>query len=143
MTTERASQGLQLIGAAAVLAGGALHARLALQAYGTPDLVIVFFLNAIGSAVIAALLAYRPGPLSTAAGLGISVVSLVAFGLSRTGDGVLGFRGVGLDPAPDAALSVGVEGLAVLVLVAALLASKDQIRRLATQLNPSRAAHHI
>jgi hypothetical protein len=129
---------LAVLGAIAVLAGGALHVRLGFDDYGTEDLVTVFFLNGVGSALVAAWIAYDRRPFALLAGLGISTVSLLAFGLSRRGDGVLGFRGVGLDPSPDVALTLLAEGVATLALGAALLASRAELGALAGRLRPRR-----
>ena len=41
--------------------------------------------------------------------------------MSRRGDGILDFREVGWNPSPEAALTVGVEVAATVVLVAILL----------------------
>lgn len=116
------------IGAVAVLAGGALHLRLAVDGYGTDDLISSFFVNAVVSAAVGAWLAYGRSPLPHLAGLGVSVLSLAAFALSRTGDGVLGFKGAGLDPSPDAALTLAAEAVATVALVVALVADRDAVR---------------
>lgn len=118
---------LRSAGAVALLAGGALHCRLALDGYGTDDLVTLFFVNAIGSALVGMWLALDRTGFALLAGLGISAVSLAALGLSRTGDGVVGFRGVGLDPAPDVALTLVAEAAAVLLLGAAALRQRRQL----------------
>lgn len=125
---------MRALGAVLLLAGGLLHVRLAFDAYGTPDLITVFFLNGIGSAVVAAWIAYDRRPLPAVAGIGLSVVSLAAFGLSRVGDGVLGFRATGLDPSPDAALTLAAEVAATLVLSAVLVASRAEVGSLVRQL---------
>lgn len=124
---------LRLLGAALLLGGGAIHTRLAHEGYGSDDLVAVFFLNGIASAVVGAATALGRGPLAPVAGTGISVVSLLALALSRTGDGVLQFRGQGLQPAPDVLLVVVFEAAAVAVL--GLAALRDR-RRLVTALRP-------
>ncbi len=133
---------LRIASAAAVLLGGALHARLAFDSYGTTDLITLFFLNAIGSAFVAAWIAYDRTPFSLTAGLGVSTVSLLAFALSRVGDGVVGFRGVGLEPAPDALLTIVAEGLAMLLLASALLRERHQlvavVQRLRRSEHPAR-----
>lgn len=118
---------LRLGGAVAVLTGGFLHAELALDSYGNDDLITLFLLNAIGSAVVAAWLAYDRRPWPVLAGLGLSTASLLAFGLSRVGDGVVGFRGVGLDPSPEAGLTLAAEGVAVVLLAVALVASRAEL----------------
>ena len=125
---------LALFGAIAVLAGGVLHTRLAFDGYGTDDLITTFFVNGIASAAIAAWIAYDRRPLAPIAGLGISVMSLLAFGLSRVGDGVVGFRGTGLDPSPDALLTLVVEALAVVLLGIHLVARRRELTALVQQL---------
>ena len=55
------------------------------------------------------------------AGIGVAAGSLVALALSRTGDGLLGFQGNGLDPAPDALLTIVFEGVALVLLAWVLL----------------------
>ena len=129
---------LAVLGAVGVLAGGVLHVRLGFDDYGTQDLVTVFFLNGVGSALVAAWIAYDRRPYPLLGGLGISIVSLLAFGLSRRGDGVLGFRGVGLDPSPDVALTLLAEVVATFALGGALLASRAELSALAGQLRPRR-----
>ena len=44
---------------------------LPLDGYGNDDLITVFFLNAIGSALVAAWIAYDRRPLPLLAGLGV------------------------------------------------------------------------
>jgi hypothetical protein len=124
-----AATGLRTVGVVAVLAGGALHLRLALDGYGNDDLITLFFLNAIGSALVAAWMTYDRRPLPLLAGLGVSAVSLLAFGLSRVGDGVVGFRGVGLEPAPDVLLTLGAEAVAVVALAIAVVRVRGELVR--------------
>ncbi len=130
----RVGSGIRLLSALAILIGGALHVRLAYDAYGTSDLITLFFLNGIGSACVAAWILYDRQPFSILAGLGVSAVSLVAFALSRMGDGVVGFRGVGLDPSPDAALVLGVEAVAMILLLVAVANARGEIATIAKQL---------
>jgi hypothetical protein len=125
------------LAAVAIVVGGALHARLAYHSYGTHDLIILFFLNAIGSALVAGWIAYDRGPIPLVAGLGLTGVSLAAFGLSRVGDGVVGFRATGLDPAPDAALTLAAEALALGLLAAAIFACRGELRAMAHRLRAS------
>jgi hypothetical protein len=128
---------LRIAAAAALLTGGALHARLAFDSYGTADLITLFFLNALGSALVVAWIVYDRTPFALMAGLGVSTVSLLAFGLSRVGGGVVGFRGVGLEPGPDALLTLVAEGLAVLLLAVALLRERHQLVAVVHQLRRS------
>lgn len=125
---------LRAAGAAAVIVGGALHVRLAADGYGTPDLISLFFLNGIASAVVGVWIAYARRPLAILAGLGISSVSLLALGLSRVGTGVVGFRGTGLDPVPDTALTIAAEGAALVLLGLAALRARHELLALGRQL---------
>ena len=58
---------------------------------------------------MAAYLVLRDDMLGPLAGFGLSAASLVAFSLSRSGDGILDFREVGLVPRPYSLLTVAVE----------------------------------
>ncbi len=104
-----------------LLAGGAVHTRLAIDAYGTDDLVVAFFVNGIASALVVGALAFSRSVWALVAGIGVAAGSLVALALSRTGDGLLGFQGNGLDPAPDALLTIVFEGVALVLLAWVLL----------------------
>lgn len=117
---------LRLAGALVVLAGGAVHLRLNLDGYGNDDILTAFALNAAASALVAAWLVLRNDRLGPLAGLAISVGSLVAFVLSRRGDGLLDFREVGWNPSPEAALAVALEAAAVVVLGMALVATSSR-----------------
>lgn len=117
----------RLLGAVLLLVGGALHARLAFDGYGTSEVVEMFFFNGVASGAIAGGIALGSGWLAPAAGMGVGSMSLVAFALSRFGDGVLGFRGRGLAPAPEAVLVVVSEVLAVAVLGWILLERRTEI----------------
>ena len=113
---------LRLAGAVLVLAGGAIHLHLNLADYGNDDILKAFALNAAASALVAAYLVLRDDRVGPIAGLALSVGSLVAFTMSRRGDGLLDFREVGWNPSPEAALTVAVEVAAVVVLAAVLFA---------------------
>lgn len=117
----------RLLGSALLLLGGALHASLAFDGYGTPEIVEMFFLNGIASAAIAAAIAQGRSWLAPIAGIGVSSISLLAFMLSRVGDGVLGFRGTGFDPAPEAFLTVVFEAATVVLLSWLVLERRDEI----------------
>jgi len=119
----------RLAAAVLVLAGGAVHVSLAFDGYGSPDLIDAFYLNGAVSAVVAAWLVLSSGVAAPLAGLGLTAGSLIGFGLSRIGDGTLGFRATGLDPSPEAALTLMVEVAALVAL--ALVARTAWIRRAA------------
>jgi hypothetical protein len=132
---------LRVAASVALLAGGALHARLAFGSYGTRDLITLFFVNGIGSALVAGWMLYARSPLPLFAALGISAVSLAAFGLSRVGGGVIGFRGVGLEPSPDALLTLVSEGVAMLLIGASLVAEQADVRTLAREIRARVPVH--
>lgn len=117
----------RLIGSALLLVGGALHTSLAFDRYGPPELVEMFFLNGIASAIAATALALTRGWFAAVAAIAVSAMSLVAFVLSRVGNGVLGFRGRGFDPPPEALLTVLSEAAAVAVLSMIVLERRGEI----------------
>lgn len=123
--SRRVSLPLRLAGALLVLVGGALHLRLSLDDYGTAAIIRTFALNAVASGLIAGYLALRHDPLGALGGIAVSAGTLLAFALSRTGDGVLGLRETGLNPGPDALLTVLVEVAAMVVLVAGLVTASS------------------
>ncbi len=110
---------LRLAGALLVLVGGAVHLKLNLDDYGTEDIGRTFALNAGASGLVAAYLALRDDIVGPLAGIAVSVGTLIAFTLSRVGDGILDFRESGFNPSPDAPLTVAVEVGALLVLAVA------------------------
>jgi hypothetical protein len=116
LADRRVSRPVRLTAALLVLVGGALHLRLSLDDYGTESIVRTFALNALVSGLVAGYLALRADPVGPILGLAVSAGTLVAFGLSRTGDGVLGFRETGFNPGPDAVLTVIAEVAALAVL---------------------------
>lgn len=119
--------GRRLLGAVLLLAGGAVHTRLAFDKYGSEELIAVFFLNGLASAVFAVAITLSTHPFAPVAGIGVAAVSLAAFALSRVGDGVLGFRGHGLDPAPEALLTLLFESAALAVLASVVLDRRQEL----------------
>ena len=119
------ARALRLLGALLVLVGGAIHLKLNLDDYGNDDILKAFALNAAASAFVAAYLALRDDLLGPLAGIGLSLGSLGALAMSRRGDGILDFREVGWNPAPDTAATVAVEVLALVVLAVALATSRS------------------
>ena len=115
------SRMLRLVGAVLVLIGGAVHLKLNLDDYGTEDIARTFAINAGASALVAAYLVLRDDILGPLAGIAVSVGTLIAFGLSRQGEGILDFRETGFNPSPDAAVTVVVEALALVVLILAAI----------------------
>ncbi|WP_395155906.1 hypothetical protein [Ilumatobacter sp.] len=124
---------------AALIAG---YAHFSLYQDGYKDIPIAhigaqFLLNALSSVLIAAALLapifIKAPPLlklgAPLAGMGWAASSLFAFWMSRTEGGWFGFRdGPGLNPSPEAALSVYPE-IAVLVCCAALVVHSLVVRR--------------
>jgi hypothetical protein len=117
----RSGRVLRLVAATLILAGGIIHLRLNLAGYATVDIGRTFLANAGASAIVAAYLVLRRNRIGPIVGLALSGGSLLGLGLTRVGDGLLGFRETGLNPAPDALLTVITEALAATVLVALLL----------------------
>ncbi len=115
------SRMLRLVGAVLVLIGGAVHLKLNLDDYGTADIARTFAINAGASALVAAYLVLRDDILGPLAGIAVSLGTLIAFGLSRQGEGILDFRETGFNPSPDAAVTVVVEALALVVLILAAI----------------------
>lgn len=74
-------------------------------------------LAVVASAVLAAAVIARREALVRIAAAGFAVAALIAFVLSRTGDGIFGFAERGLEPSPQAAIVLVAE-IAVIVLVA-------------------------
>jgi hypothetical protein len=100
--------------------GGYVHLDLYRHGYREiHDIGVAFLLQAAGSFAIAALLllslVVAGSPVLRLGAAGLSVGALVAFALSRT-VGVFGFIERGLQPSPQALISVLAEGAVLLVL---------------------------
>lgn len=105
--------------AAAIALGGLIHLQLYFDGYRdfpNQNLGRSFILNGVASVVVACLLVARKDLLVRLAGAAILVGTLIAFVVSRTGDGIFGFAEQGLNPSPQAALTLVAEivGLALL-----------------------------
>ncbi len=113
------SRPIRIVVALSALVAGYAHVKLYLDGYQDipiANIGLQFLLNAVTGVVIAAgLLAplftdRLPswiGRFTPLLGLGWAAMSLLAFWLSRTSGGWMGFNdGPGLNPAPEAALSV-------------------------------------
>ena len=120
---------LRIAAAVAILVSGLIHIDLYFDGYREiPDIGRSFMLNAIASGVIAAAVAVRREWFVRLAGIGLAASTLVAFFLSRRGDGLFDFREEGLNPSPQAALSLFVEIAAIVLLGLSFvpaLANKD------------------
>ncbi|MEJ7561566.1 MAG: cupredoxin domain-containing protein [Ilumatobacteraceae bacterium] len=111
--------GLRLVAAVAILIGGLVHLQLYLDGYrDLPDANLgrSFLLNVVASVIIAGALLLRRDAVVRIAGIALVAGTLVAFWLSRRGDGVFGLREQGLNPSPQAGLALAVELIALVAL---------------------------
>ena len=113
---------LARVGAAASLAvSGILHAQLYLHGYRTiPGIGPAFLLQASGSLAVALLLVLSCAVVLQLAAAALTAGALVGFIASRT-IGVVGFVEYGLQPAPQALISLLVETAALALLAVPLL----------------------
>jgi plastocyanin len=119
----RSSPFLRYFGAVLLLVGGLVHLQLYFDGYRdfpNENLGRSFLLNAAASVAVAALLFLRRDTLVRLAGVAIAAGTLVAFALSRTGDGIFGFTESGLNPSPQASIALLAEIGAIAVLLASL-----------------------
>jgi hypothetical protein len=101
---------------------GAIHLRLYFDTYRhVDDVGRSFILNAVAAGVAAAIVLLWPSRLAYLAPLLLANATLVAFGLSRTDQGIFNFTERGWNPSPDALLSVVVEIVTALLAVAGLV----------------------
>ncbi|WP_037868929.1 hypothetical protein [Streptomyces sp. NRRL S-813] len=102
---------------AATLAGsGYIHAQLYVDEYRFIHVVgLLFLLQASVSFAVAALLLIGMPPLLRVAAAGVALGALAGFAASRT-VGVFGFTEKGLQPAPQALLSLLAETCTLLLL---------------------------
>lgn len=108
---------LRITAAGALLVGGLVHLQLYFDGYRSIDTIgPSFLLNAIASGAVAAAVAVRKERLVRLAGIGVAAGTLVAFALSRRGDGLFDFREQGLAPSPQAVLALVVEIVAIVAL---------------------------
>ncbi|WP_369394624.1 hypothetical protein AB5J72_49265 [Streptomyces sp. CG1] len=108
---------------ATLAASGAVHAQLYLDGYRSLHAVgVLFLLQAAASFSLGALLVagalLRPPVVIHLAAAGTALGALTGFAASRT-IGVFGFIGHGLQPAPQAVISIVTECVTVLALLAA------------------------
>jgi len=126
---------LTAVAGAAIAVGGYVHFCLYRRGYrAIPKIGTAFLLQVLASVVVASALLFfsrersvrlgrltvRSSFLTETVGLALSLGTLAAFALSRTPSGLLGFREGGLQPAPQALITVVAE-LAALVLLSAAL----------------------
>ncbi|UWE11196.1 hypothetical protein [Actinacidiphila bryophytorum] len=112
---------LRLAVVAAVTESGYLHARLYVDGYHfIPHIGVMFLLQAAVSFAVAALLLFADQPVLRLMAAGTALGALGGFVLSRT-VGVWGFTERGLQPHPDALVSVLVEAAALVLLLVGTL----------------------
>jgi len=120
------SRVVRVLAAVAVLIGGYSHYHLWDVAYRHTPVKELFIINAVTSLVIGIGLVIGPRRLAALGGIGVSLLTLVAFVLSR-GPGVPTFHGTftetGLQPSNVHVLGVNVALLTLIVEGAALLLS--------------------
>lgn len=107
--------------AAALAIGGLIHLQLYFDGYRhfpNQNLGRSFIANGVASMVVACVLAARRDVVVRLAGAAVLVATLVAFAVSRTDRGIFGFAERGLQPSPQAVMTLIVE-IAGLVLIAA------------------------
>ena len=101
---------------------GAIHLRLYFDTYRhIDDVGRSFILNAVAAGVAAVIVLLWPSRLAYLAPLLLANATLVAFGLSRTDQGIFDFTERGWNPSPDAVLSVVVEIATALLAVVGLV----------------------
>lgn len=122
---------VRFVAAGLVVAGGLVHLELwdGAKDFPNDNLGRMFLLNVVASFVAAVALVVVRNFWSVVAALGVTVGTLLAFGLSRTGVGVPlthdaqyggNFREFGFSPSPEAALALVFEIGAAAALVALL-----------------------
>jgi hypothetical protein len=87
-----------------------------------PRIGPMFLLNAVMAVAVALVLVVKPGRVAASAGLGLSLVTLAAFGLSRSASGLQGFYERGLEPSPWAVVTLIAEFGALVPLTIAAYA---------------------
>lgn len=119
MTTRRAAlpaTSVRIGVAVCLAASGFVHAELYIHGYRTiPGIGPMFLLQASGSLAVAVLLLISAPPVLRLGAAALTAGALGGFALSRT-VGVFGFLERGLNPAPEALISIAVEVAALLLL---------------------------
>lgn len=132
MTTRQASlpaTSLRVGVAVCLATSGFVHAQLYVHGYRTiPGIGPMFLLQASGSLAVALLLLISAPLVLRLGAAALTAGALGGFALSRT-VGVFGFVERGLNPAPEALISVLVEIAALLLLAIPLLSRRHSSRR--------------
>lgn len=114
---------LRFVIALGSIALGLIHLRLYLTTYRDvpiENLGRSFLLNAAAAAAAAAVVLVIEHRWAVLAPLVVANATLIAFGLSRTDRGIMGFTERGWTPSPEAALAVLIETVTALLCVLAL-----------------------
>ena len=112
---------LRPVAAVAIVIGGLVHLQLYFDGYRdvpNANLGRSFLVNGFGSMIVAVALLARRDIVVRLAAIGLVVGTLIAFVVSRTDTGVFGFTEEGFQPSPQAALTVIVEIVALVALIA-------------------------
>jgi plastocyanin len=117
---------LRIIAAIALLIGGLVHLQLYYaegyrSAGEDANIGRSFLLNAISSAVVAALLFATKSVIVRVLGILVAAGTLLAFIITRTSDALFNFEESGLKPSPQATIALVVEIIAILSLAATFL----------------------
>jgi hypothetical protein len=119
---------LSAASAALILVGGYVHLCLYRHGYRfIPKIGVGFLLQAISSAVLAAVLLVNGGrslalaQVARLSAIALSLGTLAALGVAHTSGGLFQFREIGLRPAPQTLIAIITESLATLLLGLATL----------------------
>ncbi|MFE4333058.1 hypothetical protein ACFRQM_27635 [Streptomyces sp. NPDC056831] len=120
---------LRLVLAATLAASGYIHAQLYIDGYRYIHVIgPLFLLQAAAAFAVAALLLLAAPLLLRIAAAAVAIGALAGFATSRT-IGLFGFTERGLQPAPQALLSLIAETLTLLIVVAWQASEVRQHRR--------------
>lgn len=110
---------------------GAIHLQLYLESYKDIPIDNIdrsFLLNAVAALAAAGVIVLWSHQLAPIAPLLLANSTLIAFGLSRTDHGILGFTERGWTPSPQAAAAVTAEVAAAAFATVALTTAPDKRR---------------
>ena len=129
----RIGRALRIGGALALLLAALVHLDLYFGGYRSAGSVPAFgrsiLLDAVAAGVVAAVVATRREWFVRLAGIVVPAATLAAFAYTHTDHTLLGFRGSGLEPSPQAAVALVAEVAAVVLLGATFIpavAARDE-----------------
>ncbi len=134
MTRPSALRAIIAIGSIAL---GLIHLRLYVTSYRDvpiENLGRSFLLNAVVAVAAALVVLFVSHRWAVLAPLVVANATMIAFGLSRTDRGIMGFTERGWTPSPDAAAALFVEILTASLCLLAL-ASENSVGRAGTSLS--------